>query len=107
MALALVRGSRAVPAARFPHHARCAQAGRRSELDLVMTRDQRKLIAEVARGKVYESAGRYAMRRTPGGQNGRCDARIRELVEAGLVELGPSAVYILTTAGEAEMEGSR
>ncbi len=72
-----------------------------------MNREQRELIDAVAHGRVYKSAGGFVMRRRPGGQNARCDAKVRELVEAGLVDLGPTALYVLTPAGTAEREASR
>ena len=69
-----------------------------------LTRDRRDLLGAVGLGRVYRSLGGCDMRMQHAGQNRRVDRRLRELVAAGWVELGPDGrAYVLTGDGEADL----
>lgn len=66
-----------------------------------LNRQRVALLRDVHAGKVYHSMGGCDLRQVPRGQNERVDRRVRELAEAGWVELGPDErTYKLTAAGE-------
>lgn len=54
--------------------------------DLNLNRERLALLADIGRGKVYTSLGGYLMHRMPSGQNRRCERKVRELQEHGLVD---------------------
>lgn len=66
----------------------------------IINRSRANLLGATDRGHVYRSYGGCDLRQVRRGQNQRVDRRLRELREAGWVELGPDGrTYQLTDAG--------
>ena len=65
-----------------------------------LNRERVQLLRDVQSGKVYRSMGGCDLRMVRRGQNMRVDRRLRELREAGWVELDEAGrAYELTAAG--------
>lgn len=73
---------------------------------LVLNRARQALLDAVSRGRVYRSLKHCDMRMERGRMNQRVDRALRELREAGWVELGADGrTYQLTSAGGVVLEG--
>lgn len=69
-----------------------------------ITVDRRELLRAVKAKRVYRSMGGCDMQMARAGQNKRVEKRLRELVAAGWVELGPDErFYRLTEDGEIDL----
>lgn len=65
-----------------------------------LNRERVQLLRDVQAGKVYHSMGGCDLRQVRRGQNQRVDRRLRELRQAGWVELAADGrTYELTPAG--------
>lgn len=74
--------------------------------DLYLTRTRRDLLRAIMYGRVRIS-GSVVVRHADGGINQRCDAKTRELVNAGWAVLGADGgTYRLTDAGRAVLDGA-
>lgn len=74
---------------------------------LVINRARRELLAALAAGRIYRSAGGCDLWFVRNGQNKRIERRLRELLAAGLAgEPTDGRYYVITDAGRARLAES-